>query len=93
MRIHKLVYESLIRIMIEHEESNELSRSDSAKLQNTLDFKHVFHGEGEEKENDVEKLIISYFSNVSMDSPMASFWLTYLEMVEILFLHYHSRLE
>ena len=39
---------------------------------------------------DVNELMTSYFSHDCMDSPMASFWLSYLEMVEILFSHYHS---
>ena len=32
----------------------------------------------------------SYFKSIDMELPMVSFWLLYLELVEILFFHYHS---
>ena len=38
----------------------------------------------------VSELTSSYFNNMDIESLMVSFWLSYLEMVEILFLQYHS---
>ena len=47
MRIHKLIYESLVRMLIEQGESIEISRSIKAKLQNFFDFKKVFDDDEE----------------------------------------------
>ena len=68
IRIHNLIYESLVRILIEQWESSLLSRSIKAKLQNSFNFKKVFDDEKIAKK--VNGLMPSYFNNINMESPM-----------------------
>lgn len=82
MRIHKLIYECLIRMLIQEKEINDFSKSLKEKLQKPSDFLKFFD-EDEGLSQNVDEMIKSYLSQTCMDSPMASFWLSYLEMVEI----------
>ena len=41
--------------------------------------------------NDIHQYIQSYFKTIrNMNTPMGNFWLSYMKMVEIHFLNYHS---
>ena len=73
MRIHKLIHESLVRILIEQGESSEISRSIKAKLQNSFVFKKIFD-EDEQTAKKINELMSSYFNKIDMESPMVSFW-------------------
>ena len=96
MRIHKLTNEALLRLIIDQlKELNPPNSSIISKLKdlegnssNTTSFQekfdNIFNG------NDVHQYIHSCFETIrNMNSPRTNFWLSYMEMVEILFLHYH----
>ena len=55
-------------------------------LSNTISFQEKFNNIF--NDNDVHQYIQSCFETIiNMNSPMANFWLSYMKMVEILFLH------
>ena len=96
MRIHKLVYEVLARRMIKKAE-NEKGLSTALKeliqkfhrQENWDGRKEVIH----ELLNTDEfvNLVTSEFEEINnSDSEHGKYWLTYMEMVEILLLNYHS---
>ena len=96
MRIHKLIYEALLRLMIDQlKELNPPDSSVTSKLKhfegnssNTTSFQEKFNIIF--NDNDVDRYIQSCFETIrNMNSPMANFWLSYMKMAEIMFLHYH----
>ena len=90
--IHKLVYECLVRLLIERRPLP------SQSLQKTLE--DIKNSGREERQGLVEEIldnpelqefIHAVFEEIdSADSAMAKYWITYLEMVEILFMNYHA---
>ena len=96
MWIHKLIYEALLWLMVDQlKELNPPDSSVTSKLKdfegtssNTTSFQEKFNNIF--NDNDVDRYIQSCFETIqNMNSPMANFWLSYMEIVEILFLHYH----
>ena len=97
MRLHKLTYECLVRLLISQAADEEqLTPSLISNINHLKDqvfgsdqyidtFDHIF------TDTDLQHLIKSSIERInSTESPMAQFWLSYLEMVEILYMHYHA---
>lgn len=98
MRLYKLIYESLVRLLIKerisvHPLSEELQgKLNLIRVQDPPKKKQreeVYEAIIEDKE--VKALVEESLKEVlQSSSEMARFWASFLEMVEILFMHYHS---
>ena len=94
MRIHKLTYEALLRQMVDQlKELNPPDYSIISKLKdlggnssNTASFQEKFNNIF--NDNNAHQYIQSCFETIrNMNSLMANFWLSYMEMIRILLLH------
>ena len=90
MRLHKLMYECLARLLysvfcILYSELNHLSNQVFDSDQYIDAFEDLFTNA------DIQNLVQTYVERIDItNSPMARFWLSYMEMVEILYMHYHA---
>ena len=94
MRLHKLMYECLARLFISsttgdlptlYSEFNQLRNQVFDSDQYIDAFEDPFTNANFQNlvQTSVERIDIT-------NSPMARFWLSYMEMVEILYMHYHA---
>ena len=94
MRLHKLMYECLARLLISsttddlptlYSELNHLSNQVFDSDQYIDAFEDLFTNA------DIQNLVQTSVERIDItNSPMARFWLSYMEMVEILYMHYHA---
>jgi hypothetical protein len=98
MRVHKLVYECLLRLLIKRGTeacplSSDLQRKFDV-LRNVGEFDHDERSETMQEilESKEFKEFVEYaFTELkSSDTDMGLFWMSYLEMVEILLMNYHA---
>ena len=96
MRIHKLTYECLARLLVSStaDEQHPSQLFSALNNLNNLVFgsdEYVDSFEDLLNDTDFRVLCKSCIENIDVaESPMARFWLSYMEMVEILYMHYHA---
>ena len=91
-RIHKLTYECLVRLLIERRllPSESLRKTfanigASGREERQVLVEEVLHNP------ELQDFIHAAFEEINAaDSVMAKYWVSYLEMVEILFMNYHA---
>ena len=94
MRLHKLMYECLARLLISsttddlptlYSEPNQLSNQVFDSDQYIDAFEDLFTN------TNFQNLVQASVERIDItNSPKARFWLSYMEMVEILYMHYHA---
>ena len=89
MRLYKLTYEALARLLLA-----DVCREDNLPESVSYHLQHEQTDVGQKfnsllDDSSLRDLLIMSVEQAS-ESPMSSFWVSFLEMVEILFLNYHS---